>query len=116
MLRRLSTYARLALALVVLLTSQQMAIARGSPAAAGTMVICGGQGIVTITVDAEGNPTGAVHICPDCAMSFFAFDGGMPVSLAVSLRWEQVKFQQDFLRIAPQFRVRAQARAPPVFV
>lgn len=57
------------LALVLAITSVTMAVARGHAAAAagGTeMVICTGYGLVKVTLDAEGNPTGPVHPCPDC--------------------------------------------------
>lgn len=57
------------LAVLLALTSVQMAVARGSAAPAGTMVLCVGGGVVTVSVDAEGNPTGPVHLCPDCVMS-----------------------------------------------
>ena len=58
------------LALLVTLTSQQMAVARGQAAVAGEMVLCTAlNGVVTVKVDASGKPTGPAHICPDCALS-----------------------------------------------
>lgn len=62
----------LLLAVIVAFSSVQMAVARGQAAPAGSMVICAGQGFVTVLVDAEGQPTGAVHLCPDCALSLFS--------------------------------------------
>ncbi|SLN30984.1 hypothetical protein ROG8370_01223 [Roseovarius gaetbuli] len=61
----------LCLCALLALTSQTMAVARGAPAPAGTMVLCTGTGPVTVLVDSEGTPTGAVHICPDCALGLF---------------------------------------------
>ncbi|MEM6566506.1 MAG: hypothetical protein AAF665_18795 [Pseudomonadota bacterium] len=46
-----------------------MAIARGSAAASDQMVICTGHGFITIYTDANGAPTSAPHICPDCILS-----------------------------------------------
>jgi len=49
--------------------SVSMAVARGHAAAAAggsTIVICSGYGVMTITLDADGNPTGPVMPCPDC--------------------------------------------------
>lgn len=47
-----------------------MAVARGAAAATGQMVICTSDGLATVYVDAQGAPTGAPHICPDCMLVF----------------------------------------------
>ena len=57
------------LAVTFALTSQSMAVARGSAAATGQMVLCTGTGPVAIFTDAEGRPTSAPHICPDSALN-----------------------------------------------
>lgn len=67
----LSRLTSLSLVLIVALTSGAMAVARGQTHAAGVIVICSGAGIQTVAVDAEGNPVGAGHICPDCALGAF---------------------------------------------
>ena len=59
----------LALALLLVLTAQSMAVARGMPGAAGSIVLCTGSGPVTILTDAEGQPIGPAHVCPDCTLS-----------------------------------------------
>ena len=59
----------LALALLLVLTAQSMAVARGMPGAAGSIVLCTGTGPVTILTDAEGQPLGPAHVCPDCTLS-----------------------------------------------
>lgn len=56
----------LTLALLVALTSQHAALARGQSAATGELVICTGTGLITVHLDAEGNPTVPAHFCPDC--------------------------------------------------
>ena len=68
------------LALSVALTAGMVGAARGQAQVAGQMVICSGQGVVTITVDAEGNPTGPVHVCPDCVLSFLAAAEAAPLA------------------------------------
>ena len=61
------------LALLIAVTSQQMAVARGMMMdAAGQVVLCTGQGVQTVTLDHQGDPMETVHICPDCAMTFAA--------------------------------------------
>ena len=62
-------FAAIALALLLVVTAQSMAVARGMPGAAGSVVLCTGSGPVTILTDAEGQPIGPAHICPDCALA-----------------------------------------------
>ena len=66
---RSRSFAAIALAFLLVVTSQSMAVARGMPGAAGSVVLCTGTGPVTILTDAEGQPIGPAHICPDCALS-----------------------------------------------
>jgi hypothetical protein len=66
----LRTYLSIALALMLALTGQSMAIARGTSDSAGQMVLCTGTGLITVFVDENGDPTGAPYICPDCALNF----------------------------------------------
>ncbi len=64
----------LVLALMVALTSQSMALARGQMYdASGAMVICTGTGPVSVLVDREGQPVERAPICPDCAFSFLEY-------------------------------------------
>jgi hypothetical protein len=58
--------------LATVLTAGVAGAARGQAAAAGEIVICSGQGPATIYLDAEGNPTGTPHWCPDCVLTLFA--------------------------------------------
>ena len=60
----------LCLVLLIAVTSQQMALARGTMKdAAGQIILCTGQGVHTVVVDHQGNPIEVVHICPDCALT-----------------------------------------------
>ena len=56
--------------LVLILTGQSMVVARGASVATGQMVICTSNGLSTVYVDAQGEPTSAPHICPDCMLAF----------------------------------------------
>ena len=62
------------LVLMLALTSLHMAVARGQGAAVSEMALCLGGSMVVVPVDAQGNPTGPGHVCPDCALSFIVFD------------------------------------------
>jgi hypothetical protein len=61
--------------LATLLTAGAVGAARGQAAAAGEIVICSGGAAVTVPVDADGNPTGPPHWCPDCVLMLFAAAG-----------------------------------------
>ena len=69
----LRTYAGIVLALMLAFTSRSMAAACGMLNAAGEIILCTSEGIVSVAVDENGQPVEAPHICPDCAMSLFAF-------------------------------------------
>ena len=68
------------LALVLALTSVTASVARAQAAGATDIVICSGYGIVTVSVDESGNPTGPVHDCPFCLAAMgAALLPGLPV-------------------------------------
>ena len=75
----LRPYLALILALLLALTGQSMAVARGMPGASGEIVLCTGTGPVSVLVDEDGQPVGPSHICPDCALSLIAFHDAPPV-------------------------------------
>ena len=65
-------YASVLLALIILISSLQMAISRHALMPVGSMVICSGNGTYTVGTDAEGNPTEDVYNCPECTPVGFA--------------------------------------------
>ena len=69
MTRALTLAPTLVLAAVLALTSVTSAMARGQAPSMGLAVICTGMGEVTVALDAQGNPTSAIHACPECTLS-----------------------------------------------
>ena len=67
------------LAMMLGLTSLTLASARGHAPAVGSIEICTGMGMQVIQVDAEGNPVGTPHICPDGIAAFVHVDAVVPV-------------------------------------
>lgn len=61
--------ASLLVMLSLALSGQAMALAKGQPAAVGTMVLCLGGVTVAVPMDANGQPVSAPHLCPDCVLS-----------------------------------------------
>lgn len=82
MIRSLRPLAAIALALVLVLTAQSMAAARGAPAVAGAITLCTGAGPVTLLTDAEGQPLAPSHICPDCTLTLDAGPAGPMLALS----------------------------------
>ncbi|MFN4158100.1 MAG: DUF2946 family protein [Gemmobacter sp.] len=105
----------LILAALMALASQTMAVVRAQSAQSGiTMVICSGYGLVTVTLDENGNPSGPVHPCPDCIAAVAAI-----AQPPVALPERPVTGARDLspLRVqpAPSSPWRsARARAPPL--
>ncbi|WP_417249351.1 hypothetical protein [Celeribacter sp.] len=102
-------------ALLLIVTSQSMAVARGTMTdAAGEMVLCTGTGPVTVLYDENGEPLGPSHICPDCALSVIA-DVGQVFSLAAPLRHaEPLDAPATALARSGVDALPATARGPPV--
>ncbi|HKL54704.1 MAG TPA: hypothetical protein VJ893_01145 [Roseovarius sp.] len=111
----LRAYLGIALALVMVLAGQALAVARTAPDAAGQIEICTGTGPVMVMVDAEGQPTGATHICPECALALFqAITPSDSTVLPRRLSWflaQGIEFEQH---ISTASTLAPRARAPPV--
>jgi len=65
-----------------------MAVARGQAVAMSkggtTLVICVGYGVMTISLDDQGNPIGPVHLCPECLAGLAAYlPPGLPRLLPI---------------------------------
>lgn len=114
MMMRLRPYIAVLLATMLGLTGQAMAVARGMSSASGEMVICTGNGAVTLSIDENGDPAGPAHICPDCALSLIAtvadvpHTDARPLARKLSLGYETLAFA------TPSVIIHAHARGPPV--
>ncbi|MFB9148411.1 hypothetical protein [Roseovarius ramblicola] len=62
----------IALCLFLALTSVTLAVARGAPGPAAVAVICTGEGVQRVAVDADGQPVSPPHVCPDCLLALHA--------------------------------------------
>jgi len=107
--------AGLTLALTIALTSVTMALARGQTRdAAGIMIICSGAGVVSVSVDADGDPVGPVHICPDCALGALAWvDIGSTLSLPDRAEF-RLSFVSEHVSVPGLGWSAPRARGPPL--
>ncbi|MHA6325247.1 hypothetical protein [Roseivivax sp. CAU 1753] len=104
------------LAILLALTSVELAIARGAPAVAGTVVLCGGFERQTITLDVNGKPVRQSQLCPDAVVAFFA-DTAVDLSeMVVALRHARVRHADETRRLAGQRRGTPRARGPPTLI
>ena len=101
------------LAVVLAATGLSVAHARGQADPAGSMVICRGLTVVTVLVDAEGNPVELPHVCPDAALALFVETGAVTLPSAVALIWRSVDWDQPVLAPVEQARSQVRARGPP---
>ncbi|WP_420858215.1 hypothetical protein [Marivivens marinus] len=107
------------MALALLVTTQQMAAARGQAPVVGEAVLCIGGQAVTVALDANGQPVeggGPAHFCPDCILHFTDTQHP-PVAVAVSQILRPVVFGSDHASLAgPVAAPCPSARGPPVLV
>jgi len=105
------------LALAVMVSSVTMAVARQQPRPMGEMVLCTSYGMVVMSVDAQGQPTGPMMPCPDCVLSLAGLEGGaatvpLPAQALVAL----AHALRSLPATAPEAPVFRHPRAPPVAV
>lgn len=117
MKRLIRAYLGIALALMLALTGQSMAVARGATGPAGQMVLCTGTGPVSVLVDENGQPTGPPHYCPDCVLSLLdAAVPYVPAAAIVRSAAAELAWPPAVETLSPAALLRAHARAPPVMV
>ena len=104
------------LAVVLVLTGQSMAAARGAADATGKMVLCVGTQSVVVYMDEQGQPTQAPHFCPDCTLTLI---DAAPMCMAVSPSILVLPVYFTMAYVAAHSNVDAHSylsRAPPTVV
>lgn len=114
MMDRLRPLVAVCAVFVLLVTAGMSGAARGQAKVAGEIVICSGQGAVTLTVDADGNPTGPVHWCPDCVLTLLAAVAGPGASPAVPFGVIRAQWGHAVDVHAAGALTPPQARGPPL--
>jgi hypothetical protein len=104
------------LALAMVLTALTVGHARGQARVAGQIVLCIGTQVVTVSVDANGQPVTSTHTCPDGIMAL-----GAPLVAPVALPAPSSVARTLMHRVAnlsaPSHRsIEDRARAPPLGV
>lgn len=101
------------LALLVALTSQELAAARGH--VGQEVVLCTGGGLVTVTLDENGKPTGPAHFCPDGVGNFIATATALPAIDPPLVRIGQLTQAPNPEGRAQPVHIAYPARGPPRF-
>jgi len=103
----------IALALMLAVTSLTLAVARGQAPAVGVIELCSGAGLAAVPVDAEGNPMGPAHVCPDGVAAFINVDVAAPVMPLRPLADGERLVMAQAAPVAGAGPVAEQARGPP---
>lgn len=105
---------RLFLILMLALTSQGLAAARGQSRAVSELVICAGTAVITLSVDGDGKPVKRSDFCPDMAPQLLAAVG-MPAPPPVPRSgMARAILSMPVTRITGRDAPQAQARDPPM--
>ena len=117
-MKRFRPLAGLLLALIVAVASLGLAVARVQPPMAEwTWVDLCGDGAAEVAVDAQGQPVGMIHLCPDC-IAAFAF-ASLPLPAAPPLPPQtagRVTSPAVLLSVALRPAPEQDARGPPVLI
>lgn len=107
------TYLAVSLALMLALTGQSLAVARGTTGPADQIALCTGTGPVMVYVDENGTPTGPPVLCPDFALNLLAAVA-LPdfTTLPDTAKPSVLAIHATMVRDV-RSRHRAMARAPP---
>lgn len=109
------------LALLLIVSSITMAVARGQMASGSEMVICSGYGVISVTLDADGNPVApapqkTAYPCPDCLCGLTAaLQADPPASPRLATNGRPQKITATRAAVS-QDLLPAQARGPPLLV
>ena len=105
------------LALAVMAASVPMAMARHHGGAVATVELCTGTGMITLRVDADGNPAGPEVPCPDCMPALAAGLPALAHGPAMPLRLVAfVPPLRDRPAARPFRAFHRHARAPPMSI
>ena len=113
MMFRVRTYIALLVSTLLVLTGHSAAVARKAPDAVDRMVICAGERIETVLVDASGAPVAPQHFCPDCVLdvgAVFTPPVRLPVRQAFAPCDPDLSVDLDVHQV---FQHRRAARGPP---
>lgn len=104
----------LSLALLLAITSQAFAVARGASPASGYAVYCINGSMVTVAIDDSGHPVSEPHLCPDAVAGFAVLSDPPAAPLSLARQGEAMVWREPALALALRKPVTAQARGPPV--
>ena len=103
------------LVLLVVVTSQQMALLRGQTQPVGVAVFCLNETTTEVPIGPDGAPVSYPHICPDCALNVIvALEP--PQDTCRHVTGETIAYGFEARHVQPFLRVlSASARGPPQF-
>ena len=114
--RPLQSLVALILTVAMTVMGYGAAAARGQTTVEGrVLVLCSGGGLIQITLDENGQPTGQSHLCPDLAYSVLAaIDSVPPQVMAPARVLSETLHPAQKATLRADRHTRPNARAPPV--
>lgn len=103
----------LSLCLLLVLTGQALAVARGAPLPVGQVELCTGSGPVMVALDADGNPISAPHYCPEGVLSLIQALALAPLDLQPVGQVTSVVLSDSDRPLISSPRAPARSRGPP---
>jgi hypothetical protein len=120
MMRRLKPLFMSWLCLALAVSSVTLATAQAQSAAlygSREIVICAGYGTTTITLDANGNPVGPVHLCPDCLAGLVSYlPPNLPALTLLLHGAKRIALPFTALTLTSHQTVANPARGPPALL
>ena len=113
---RVAMFFRVMLVVLLALTAQQFALARGQTRIAGEAVLCLGGVAVTVQIDENGHPVEKAHFCPECAPALFARFDLPPVAPLDFVATGVAIAPPASLLAAGETATATRARGPPVLI
>jgi hypothetical protein len=103
-------------AAVLAATSLTMAVARGQMRVAGEIVLCTGEGPLTVAVNERGEPVGPMVICPDMALGLLAAVAAPQPQVSRPEGVARLRAAVTVARMAAQAAPLPRSRGPPVLI
>lgn len=99
---------------MIIALGQAIAVARGTPLAAGEIELCTTSGAITVAVDAQGAPI-RTRYCPDDAMGLLACIAPPEANAAARTATSRAHPMDQPSQLASLRAERPRARGPPFF-
>lgn len=97
----------------LVLTAVALGAARGQAQVDGRVVVCVGNMVSVVTLDADGKPVEVPHFCPDMALALLAAVAGGQDTAPLARVWRPLPVDVAALSLQSRAVPAGKARGPP---